>query len=665
MPKALIVVDKSENLYLLESLLKGNGYEVTGAANGREALEHARKQPPDLLISDILMPVMDGYTLCREWKHDARLRDIPFVFYTATYTDPKDEELALSLGADLFMVKPVEPDAFMSMIREVVGKHQARTLVSGKKETPDETAYLREYNEALIRKLEDKLEQLEEANRALAVKDFAIASSMSGIAITDLAGCIISANDSFMRIFGNDKKEIIGQKCLNWFAKDADADAIMGTIKSDKGYWEGELERKKNDGSIVYLQVALHLVRDGSRKPICIMLSCADITERRLMREELQQTQRLEALRVFAGSIAHDFNNFLGGIFGNVQLAQMELPADSPALKRLELIVAVFDRAKSLTQRLLTFSKSSAPQKQDIDIQEILSECCALSLSGSNVLHQLHIDEKAHLVEGDANQLSQVFNNLIINARQAMPEGGTVAISARNVSLSDTQVGRLRKGEYTEITVKDNGCGIAPEALPRIFDPFFTTKEQGTGLGLAVSYAIVNSHGGHISASSTLDTGSVFTVYLPVSGKHDRKDRTPAIPQDFRGSGRVLIMDDDEVVRNTAKRLLEIAGYEVTTATRGEEAIAAYRQSLSSGNVFAAVILDLTIRGGMGGARTIVELHKIDPHASVIVSSGYSDDPVFVDPKKYGFVAAIPKPYLAHELYATIKAVITDRGARG
>jgi two-component system, cell cycle sensor histidine kinase and response regulator CckA len=660
MIKILIVDDNPENIYLLQSLLKGNGYDIISATNGEEALETARNTPPDLIISDVLMPVMDGFTLCRQWKQDGALKAIPFVFYTATYTDPKDEELALSLGADLFIIKPAEPDELIRMIRDVIAKYKAGSLSGGSIEMPGETTYLKKYNAVLIRKLEDKLVQLEEANKALAIKDFAIASAMNGIVMVDLAGNISYVNDSFAGICGLDGSAIIGRD-LNWLFKDENVVLDMQKAMNQSKNWLREVEGRKNNGTPYIVQISANTVVDWQGKPLCTVLFCVDVTENKKIQEELQRAQRLEALSIFAGGIAHDFNNFLTSLFCNIELAQMKLPADSPARSNLNTVLAVFERAKDLTQRLLSFSKGRVSAKKEIKITDIINECCSLSLSGTNIHFQLNADKDMWTVEGDANQLAQVFNNIIINARQAMAEGGTITISIRNRILAENQIAELPAGKYVEIAIKDEGAGIADAVLPKIFDPFYTTKEQGTGLGLATSYSIVNYYGGHISVVSEAGAGSTFTVWLPVPGKVSTVSRKSPDKADFKGSGLVLVMDDDQVVRNTTKQLLESAGYEVLTAANGKDALAIYQQAIAAGRKFAVAILDLTVRGGMGGAETIVHLRKIDPQAAVIVSSGYTNDRVFMKAQEYGFAAAIAKPYLPHELLSTVKAATANR----
>ncbi len=658
MSKALIVDDVMENLYLLLSLLTGNGYEVTTASNGAEALEHARRSPPDLIISDILMPVMDGFTLCRRWKQDPMLRKIPFVFYTATYTDPKDEQFALSLGADLFIVKPTEPEVFLSMVGSALEKFRAQGCSTAAVAPAVETDYLKEYNETLIRKLEDKLVELENANRILAIRSYAIESSISGIAMADLSGKITYANGSFAAMWGMTADTLCGM-CLRDLLLDASIFDDVKTIFREKGNWTGEVEAKRKDGSVFFAQVAAHTVKDRSAIPICLMVSCIDITEHKRMQAELQRTEKLESLDILAGGVAHDFNNLLTGLFGNIQLARMELSSESQAAGCLDKVIRVYERARDLTQQLLTYAKGAIPVMSDVKVDDILRECCFLSLSGSNV--RCDIDSGADLwqVNADPSQLSQAFTNILINARQAMQDGGRLSVSMGNRVLDAGMVAQLPAGKYVRIAVRDSGVGIPRELLPRIFDPFFTTKPEGSGLGLTTSYGIIRNHCGHIEVESAPGLGSTFTIWLPsATGGATAEPRRAGLQESLKGNGRILVMDDEKVVREVAARMLKMGGYEVDLASDGEEALEIYRHALSE-KPFDAVILDLTVRGGMGGRETAAELHKLDPDAAIVISSGYSSDPGLSKLRECGFITTIPKPYLLHELLGIIKVAMS------
>jgi two-component system cell cycle sensor histidine kinase/response regulator CckA len=655
MPNALIVDDHEENAYLLQALLSANGYRVQTASNGAEALSLARREPPDVIISDVLMPVMDGFSLCRECKRDGALAAIPFVFYTATYTDPKDEQLALSLGADLFLVKPAEPEALGEAVQRLLQCRQPRAAAAVAPAAGEE-AYLRQYNETLVRKLEHKLVELEHANRALALRSAVIDSSVSGVALAGHDGRLTYVNRSYARICGVAAAALLGTPLLERFEDEA-ARAAIETALASQGSWVGEVRMRRADGVAVVLQGLFERVRDGAGKPLCLMLSCVDVTERSRMREELQRTQRLESLSIFSRSIAHDFNNLLMGVLGNLELGIKALPSGSPALPYLEVAIGVYERARSLTQRLQAFAKPGPAERRRIDVQDLLRESGSLSLSGSNVRLSLAPAAELPAVEADPNQLSQVFNNLLINARQAMPSGGTVFVSAARRTLSAAEAGALRPGEYVVVSVRDEGPGIPSDVAPRIFDPFFTTKPAGSGLGLATSYWIVQDHGGEIRLAADAGAGATFLVLLPAVGVASRR-ALPAAAAELRGAGRVLVMDDEVVVRETARRMLTLAGYEVTTAEDGEAAAEAITRASDHGQPIDLALLDLTVRGGTGGLETLARLRAVRPELVVVLSSGYRDEASIRRASDLGCVAFIQKPYLQHELLSLVKAAI-------
>ncbi|MBW7996932.1 MAG: DUF3365 domain-containing protein [Candidatus Glassbacteria bacterium] len=385
-----------------------------------------------------------------------------------------------------------------------------------------------------------------------------------------------------------------------------------------------------------------------------------DITDRNQLEEERIKASKLESIGVLAGGIAHDFNNILTVILGNISLANIFAGED---VKKTREVLVEAERASlkatNLTQQLLTFSKGGEPVKETTSISGLIIEATEFSLRGSNVKCRHYISKDLWPCEVDAGQIGQMIDNIIINADQAMPEGGTISVRAKNVAVSSEDVLPLAEGRYVRITIKDQGTGIPEEHLPRIFDPYFTTKQTGSGLGLTTSYSIVKRHGGHLAVESERDIGTTFQIYLPASAEQAEREEEERVETAVI-KGRVLVMDDKRKVREVAIRMLEHIGHEAECAKNGTQAIEMYEQAKDSGKPFDAVILDLTIPGGMGGKETIEKLKEIDSKVKAIVSSGYSNDPVMANYHDYGFRGVVPKPFKIEELRNVLHRVMKE-----
>ncbi|MBL7135152.1 MAG: PAS domain S-box protein [Candidatus Marinimicrobia bacterium] len=389
------------------------------------------------------------------------------------------------------------------------------------------------------------------------------------------------------------------------------------------------------------------------------MVFFRDITERKKLEEEALKSQKLESIGILAGGIAHDFNNILTAIFGNITLAKMYAKPEDKVYDRLVRAEKASMRAKDLTQRLLTFSNGGAPVKEIASVVNLLKESATFALTGSNVICKFAIPHDIRQVEIDRGQISQVINNLVINADQAMPDGGTIVINVENINIGKESTLFLNAGKYVKINIEDQGIGISEKYLNKIFDPYFTTKTKGSGLGLATVFSIIKNHDGLITVDSKLGVGTKFSIYLPAStkkaleeGKREGKPLT--------GKGRILLMDDDELLREVAGKMIENLGYEIEFAKDGNETISLYKNTLKSSIPFDAVIMDLTIPGGMGGKYAIKKLLKIDPDAKAIVSSGYYNDPIMSEFEKYGFVGVVAKPYKIEELGEALYKVVME-----
>lgn len=469
----------------------------------------------------------------------------------------------------------------------------------------------------------------------------------------------VSPNSEEITGYTNDELE---SKYISWVHED-DRDKAEALIKeafkehTSKRHFEYKAVKK--NGSVWFASSSWESVIDDKGKFQGIVLQTMDITDRKIMEREIAKAQKLESIGVLAGGIAHDFNNFLTGIIGNISLAKLHLKSEDEAYDILTESEKAAQSAKSLTQQLLTFSKGGVPIKEKAAIGDLIKGSVKFVLSGSNIKCDFDFQKDLWEVNIDKAQINQVINNIIINASEAMPEGGNIHIKAENIEADEAEKVPLEKGEYVKITIQDTGTGISEKNISRIFDPFFTTKEKGSGLGLSTVFSTVKKHGGFISVDSEVGVGSSFYLYLPavIEDKSDVKNNEEREGLGG-GEGRVLIMDDKDFVRKAAVRALKLFGYKVKGAENGEEAVNLCKEALEEGKPYSLVILDLTIPGGMGGVETLKELRKIDPGIKGVVSSGYSDDPIMSAHEKFGFDAVIKKPYEYKELAKLVKVLL-------
>ena len=487
-----------------------------------------------------------------------------------------------------------------------------------------------------------------------------------GVIVTDIDTRIILINRVAETLTGYTQQDAFQQKLSSIFRV---------TGKQEKNLCDEIMSRLLGSGELIEIESGINLrnredrvlmialsaapIRDDMSRLIGAAIVFRDITEKHKMEEELLKTQKLESISIFAGGIAHDFNNLLTGILGNVSLSKHSINDKAKLSKRLDDIENASIRARDLTQQLLTFSRGGIPIKKATSVTELLMESSKFVLSCSNVKFEFSIADNISSVEADEGQLNQVFNNIIINARQSMPDGGLININVCNEKLQGAGHG-AGSGYFVRIDIKDHGTDIPKENLIRIFDPFFTTKEKGNGLGLATSYSIIKKHDGQIQVSSEIGAGTVFTIFLPssensISGVKEQAEST------FHGSGKILIMDDEDIILSVSSEMVSMLGYEPVLAKDGNEVIEKYIEALNAGSPFDFVIMDLTIPGGTGGRETITKLKQIDPHARAIVSSGYSNDPVMSDYKSYGFSGIIVKPYKLEQLRTLLQSMTEQK----
>ncbi|MEJ5347309.1 MAG: PAS domain S-box protein [Desulfosoma sp.] len=529
-------------------------------------------------------------------------------------------------------------------------------------EVAAKTAELKEANA----RLHEELQRRHEAQAQLAESERRYRElyerSRDGYVRTDFQGVILECNRPFAVMLGyDDPSEIAGVACGDMTPPHR-FDAMTRAMRRqlfDRGFsdkFEKQLIRK--DGTLLDVEVRMYLHHGPDGTPDSIWTFVQDISDRKLAEQERLRAQKLESLGLLAGGIAHDFNNILTGILGHISLIKHALKNGAVVGDRLDHVEKACLRAQELTRQLLTFAKGGAPIKKTGSLQDLIRDCTEFSLRGTTSKSCFDLPEDLWLVDYDPAQISQVMQNLVINAHQAMPQGGTVAVKARNVFVEEGGDATLASGRYVAVCVEDQGIGIPEEHLDKIFDPYFTTKKEGSGLGLSTAYSIVKRHDGHMTVRSRVGQGTSVTFYLPASSTETDQAQAFMEEEPFRATGRVLVMDDDPLVRDVLSAMLQQLGLTSETTEEGAQAILCYKKALEAGKPFDAVILDLTVPGGVGGRDVIEKLRALDPQVRAVASSGYSNDPVMSQPQAYGFQAGIAKPYCMEDLQAVLRKVL-------
>jgi len=615
--KILLVEDHPGSRKNLQRLIERRGHEVRGVSSAEEAEAALAIEPYPFLILDWMLPGKSGVELCRQLRAQEKGDEL-FILLVTARADTADLEQALEAGANDYLTKPL--DLGLLNVRLSVAERQIRELA--------------ERNHARA--------ALEESASTMAN---ILENTTDGFFTVDSEWKLTYLNAEAERMVGRSREGILGGVLWEKFPE------LVGSIFEDN-YRKVMVDKvplafeAPDDTGKIWYDVHAYSSNGG------VSVFFRDISERKKTESERLTKSKLESLGTLAGGIAHDLNNILTVISGNIGLAQIEAPSDSGTLLGfLSKAGQAAQHAAHLSGQLLTFSKGGAPLKKVVSIGELLEHSAEFSLYGSNLRADFDIAVDLCKAEVDAGQIEQVVNALMLNAREAMPHGGTVRVRARNVVIDDKPDARLPAGHYLKITIMDRGLGIPEELRSKIFDPYFTTKPTSTGLGLAIGYSIVKKHGGLLLLESSSPEGSAFAFYLRAS---DRKLATPETRATDRAyhfnHQRILVMDDEAAIRELTTQLLGTLGYEVTAVPDGLEAVRLYERALRRGEHFQAVILDATIRGGMGGVATIERLRSMDPKVNAIICSGYSDEAALSEFLAYGFRGALPKPFTRSEL---------------
>ena len=484
-------------------------------------------------------------------------------------------------------------------------------------------------------------------------------NSADGICLVDRHGNFVDANPVSYNRLGYSRAEYLSMNVAH-----IETEPVPGSFEdffdhlelNKRVHLEGKLKRK--DGTLLPVDIRLRKFQAEDQQ--MLVVTTTDISERKQAEDERLRASKLESIGLLAGGIAHDFNNLLGIILGHVDLAAHRMEVGHPALTSLDKARTALMRSTDLTKQLLTFSRGGEPVRKVHDIRAVIQEAADFSSHGSNIDIQFNCQCANTLAYIDKGQISQVIQNLVINARQAMPEGGELLVTGSNIIVDETQaVADLPHGKYIKVQFADNGSGIPQAISASLFDPYCTTKQAGNGLGLAITYSILKKHGGHITAENKPDGGACFTIYLPEASDQSSKcAETSSDHHEQLIQARVLIMDDDAMIREVAHAMLEDAGCEITEAQEGEMAVRLYREAAEKGDKFDLVIMDLTVINGMGGKKAMQLIRQFDPTAKALVSSGYSNDPVMANYSENGFCGAVSKPYTQQELESAVREAL-------
>ncbi|MCX6049987.1 MAG: response regulator [Chloroflexi bacterium] len=631
-PRILVVEDEGIVAMEIQNRLASMGYRVVALASvGEVAIEKARQLQPDLVLMDIrLKGNIDGVTAAEQIRAQF---DIPVIFLTA-YADEHTLQRAKVTEPYGYVLKPFEERELHIAMEVALYKHRTEQKLKANERWLATT--LNSIGDAVI------------AMDATGLINFMnhTAEILTGWSLTAASG------QDLWQLFQliNERS----QTALENPVTQALHKGIMISIGRDTSLITTE-------GTKLAVEGQAAPIRNEAGQTIGVVLVLRDVIEQRKLEEELLKAQRLESLGLMAGGIAHKFNNLLAVIISNISLIKLRTPKENNIYGKLETVEKTAWKAAEAAQQLLTFAKGGAPIKKICSAVEIITTATELMAKPSNVHYNLLLPSELWSVEVDPGQISQVFTNLLLNAEQAMPNGGTIRIQAENVWPDALATLPLAAGRYLCVSIQDQGSGIPQNVLPHIFEPYFTTKTNADGLGLATAYSIISRHAGHIAVTSKPALGTTFYIYLPASMQEQNTAVLAPVSAPVLGHGKkILIMDDEDLVREGAGSVLGYLGYKAEFVKDGLAAVARYKQAKAMGEAFDVVILDLTVQGGMGGKEAIRQLLELDTQVKAVVSSGYSHDPVMANFRDYGFSGVLAKPYTIEELNNTLAQVIRE-----
>ncbi|XDD51619.1 response regulator [Leptospira sp. WS92.C1] len=684
------------NRKLLKIQLEGENFEVLSACDGYDALDCLKKTEIDVIISDILMPKMDGYRFCYQVRKVEKWNRIPFIFYTATYTSPSDEKLSFDLGADAFLKKPVQTKIILETIDQIF-KNEQKTPKKVLKGFTDMDV-LNEYSSRLVEKLEEKNHELimrygeleHEISERAKVEEDIIASEERFRQLTDAIREVFwmsSVDKTEMIYVSKSYEEIWGRSCkslldnpISWLDSIHPEDRDRMMEKTTKNQYSGEYNEEyrilRPDGSIRWIRDRAFPVLNSKNEVFRLAGIAEDITEskenerrlkeneykRKELEKQLIQAQKLEGLGTLASGIAHDFNNILMIIMGHTSLLNQVRENPEKFSKSIDALQTASQRGASLVKQLLTFARKTEFQMELAQINSILREIKTMmeQTFPRNIQILSLLGEGLPSTLCDTNQIYQVLLNLCVNARDAMPKGGllTIKTSVVNSENLESKHLQIRFKEYVKIEVIDTGIGMDETTSAKIFEPFFTTKGigKGTGLGLSLVYSIIDNHQGFVDVHTALGFGTSFYVYLPVSESANvNKIISESSESEIHGGTEmILVVEDEDMIRDLLRTLLQSKGYRIVNARNGSEALALFKKYYKE---ISLIITDLGLPV-LGGVELIQSSLMIKPDLKIILASGFIDPNVKSELVKNSAIRFIQKPYQTNELLAEIRSAI-------
>ena len=627
-PKIMVVEDTYLVARDIQDTLTSLGYFVTDIVEtGKEAVEKAKSSAPDLVLMDIkLKGNMDGIEAASQ-IHE--ILDIPIIYLTAL-SDDYTLLRAKRTEPSGYIIKPFNKADLHSSIEMALYKYKMENFIKDREELLSTT--LKSISDAVI--------------------------------TTDSNGYITFMNSNAEQLTGWQQEEIIGKHI----------DSVYTLVNEKTGEkTPNPYQQVINQREIVELKNQLLKTRAGRDIPVTnindpimddqgavigTVVSLRDISEQKKLQSELAKAQKLEAIALRAKSIGHEFNNLLTVIRGNIDLLRHSLDQNHSAQALLIDADKAAVRATNLTNQFIAFSKDEGMIKRPEPFPDLIKGVANSILSDSSIRCSFAIPEDTWLMQVDKGQINQVLYTIIKIIYNSIDDSGEIKISAENTEITEKDMFPLDPGKYIKIVLRGHSAVIPGDLFKQLFDPYFTNAEQNDGLELASSYSIIKNHEGYISVESTLESGTIFYIFLPAATGESRKIEKEGVLKTVEGEKRILVMDDQELVRIIVGKMLSFMGFEVEFARHGVEAVDIYQQAIKAGDPFDCVILDLTIPWGLGARETIIKLMEIDPEVKAIVSTGYSNDPSIYNYKELGFKGVIKKPYELQELSSLLKNLL-------